>query len=140
MRYLLDTCVISELVARQPHPDVLQWIDDIAEEKIYLSVITIGEIKKGIEKLPDSRRKRELSEWLGDDLLVRFRDKILPIDTDVMLVWGKLIANLERQGKKMPAMDSLIAAIALRWELKLVTRNVDDFKYTPVAIVNPWTK
>ena len=79
MRYLLDTCVISELVARQPDPDVVRWVDGIDEDRLYLSAITIGEIKKGIEKLPESRRKRELAEWLEDDLLIRFRDKVFPL-------------------------------------------------------------
>lgn len=140
MRFLLDTCVISELIAKQPDPGLIQWIDDTAEEKIYLSVITIGEIKKGIEKLPDSSRKNELAEWLKDDLLTRFKDKTLPIDTDVMLVWGELAANLERQGRKMPAIDSLIAAIAVCRELNLVTRNETDFIHTGIPIINPWTQ
>ena len=138
MRFLLDTCVISELVAKRPDPGVVQWIDDIGEEKVYLSAITIGEIKKGIEKLPDSRRKGALTEWLEDDLLTRFRNKILPIDIGVMLVWGELTAKLEVQGRKMPAMDSLIAAVALSEKLSLVTRNEDDFKHVDIPITNPW--
>lgn len=140
MRFLLDTCAISELIAKQPNAGLVQWIDSIGEEKIYLSVITIGEIKKGIEKLTDSRRKGELTEWLKDDLLARFKDKILPIDTEVMLVWGELTASLERQGRKMPAMDSLIAAIAAHGKLNLVTRNEDDFEHTNIVVVNPWTR
>jgi predicted nucleic acid-binding protein len=138
MRFLLDTCVISELVAKQPDPALVQWVDGTAEEKLYLSVIAIGEIKKGIERLPDSRRKSELIKWLEGDLLVRFKNKILSIDTDVMLVWGELCANLERQGRKMPAIDSLIAAIAMHGKLDLVTRNEADFVHTDIAVVNPW--
>jgi tRNA(fMet)-specific endonuclease VapC len=138
MSFLLDTCVISELVARQPDPGLVQWIDGTAEEKMYLSVITIGEIKKGIERLPDSRRKSELVKWLEGDLLVRFGNKILSIDTDVMLVWGGLCANLERQGRKMPAIDSLIAAIAVHGKLDLVTRNEADFKHAGITVINPW--
>ena len=138
MRYLLDTCVISELVARQPDSRLVQWIDTMDEERLYLSVISIGEIKKGIEKLSDSSRKSALEQWLEDDLFLRFRDKILPIDTQVMLVWGELTATLERQGKSMPAMDSLIAAIALQSKLNLVTRNEDDFVYSGVPVINPW--
>jgi tRNA(fMet)-specific endonuclease VapC len=140
MKFLLDTCVISELVKKQPDPGLVDWIDSIAEERLYLSVITVGEIKKGIEKLPDSRRKSELAEWLEDELLVRFKDKILPIDTDVMLLWGELTANLDRRGRKMPAIDSLIAAIALHGNLNLVTRNEADFMHAGIRIVNPWTE
>jgi predicted nucleic acid-binding protein len=138
MRFLLDTCVISELVARQPDPDVVRWVDGIDEDRLYLSAITIGEIKKGIEKLSDSRRKSELADWLEDDLLIRFKDKILPIDTRVTLVWGELAANLEKQGRRMPAIDSLIAATALQGRLNLVTRNEGNFVYSGVAVTNPW--
>jgi tRNA(fMet)-specific endonuclease VapC len=138
MRYLLDTCVISELIASQPDPAVVRWIDSVDEERLCLSAITIGEIKKGIEKLSDSKRKRTLAEWLEHDLLLRFEGRILPIDTWVMLVWGELTASLERQGRRMPAIDSLIAATALHSELSLVTRNEDDFANSGVALVNPW--
>ena len=139
MRYLLDTCVISELVAKQPDPGVVQWVDAVDEERLYLSVISIGEISKGIYKLPDSRRKDVLTRWLEDDLLIRFRDRLLLIDTQTMLHWGELTANLEKQGKRMPAMDSLVAAIALQAALILVTRNVDDFAHSGVDLINPWT-
>jgi predicted nucleic acid-binding protein len=138
MRFLLDTCVISELVARQPDPGVVQWVDNVDEEKLFLSTITIGEIKKGIEKLSASSRRSALAEWLEDELLVRFKDKILPVDTPVMLVWGKLSADLEKQGKRMPAIDSLLAATALQGRLHLVTRNEDDFAHCGVAVINPW--
>ena len=138
MRYLLDTCVISELVAVRPNQRVMEWIDSIDPEAVYLSVITIGEIRKGIEKLPDSNRKSMLREWLEGDLLVRFRGRILPIDLDVMLVWGQMIARLELSGKKMGAMDSLIAGIALHGSLRLVTRNEGDFQHSGVQTLNPW--
>ena len=138
MRYLLDTCVIWELVSRQPHPGVVDWIDGIDEERLFLSVISIGEINKGIQKLPDSRRKDKLIGWLGDDLLIRFRDRILPIDIQTMLTWGELAASLDKQGRPMPAIDSLIAAITLQGGLTLVTRNEDDFKHAGLAVLNPW--
>ncbi|MCP4604853.1 MAG: type II toxin-antitoxin system VapC family toxin [Proteobacteria bacterium] len=140
MRFLLDTCVISELVSRQPDLGVVKWIDSIDEVKLFLSSITIGEIKKGIEKLATTNRQRALSEWLEDELLVRFKDKVLPIDTAVMLVWGKLVADLEKQGKPMPAIDSLLAATALQGGLTLVTRNEDDFAHCGAIVVNPWER
>lgn len=139
MSYLLDTCVISELVARRPNPKVLEWIDQTDETGLYLSVLTIGEIRKGIEKLPDSERKNILDAWLCEQLLVRFQDRLLPIDAPVMLRWGQLTGMLERQGKTMGAIDSLIAATALHGGLTLVTRNEIDFRHTGLPILNLWT-
>jgi predicted nucleic acid-binding protein len=138
MTFLLDTCVISELVAKQPNLRVVQWVDSIDEGKLFLSVITVGEIKRGIERLADSSRKSALAEWLEGDLLIRFTDRILPIDVQVMLVWGQLIADLEKQGRRMPAIDSLIAATCLQGGLDLVTRNESDFAHSGVTVVNPW--
>ncbi len=138
MRYLLDTCVISELVSKKPETAVIDWIDGIDDEYFYLSVITIGEIKKGIEKLPDSERKELLASWLEEDLLSRFQGRILSFETAVMLTWGSLTAKLEQEGKKLAAIDSLIAAIALTNNLTLVTRNIADFQNTGVSLLNPW--
>lgn len=138
MTFLLDSCVISELVAKRPNRAVVQWIDGIEEEKLYLSVITIGEIKKGIDKLANSARRDTLSAWLEDELLLRFRDKILPIDTAVMLVWGEMTAELETRGRPMSAIDSLIAATCLHGGLDLVTRNESDFTHSGVTVINPW--
>ena len=139
MKYLLDTCVISELVSKRPNKTVIDWIDSIDDEHIYLSVITIGEIKKGIEKLPDSARKEQLAEWLEENLLSRFQGRIVGVETSVMLNWGTLTAKLEQQGTPMPAIDSLIAAIALHGNLTLVTRNIQDFQESNVTFFNPWT-
>ncbi|MCC6300842.1 MAG: type II toxin-antitoxin system VapC family toxin [Anaerolineales bacterium] len=138
MKYLLDTCVISELVAKQPNPKVVEFADSLDPDDTCLSVITIGEIARGIEKLPRSKRKQELQTWLQEDLLVRFEGKIVLLDTNVLLEWGVLIAKLESTGKTMPAMDSLIAATARAREFILVTRNVSDFDETMVDIENPW--
>ena len=138
MKYLLDTNVISELVAKQPLAQVINWLDNTDDNLIYLSVITIGEIKKGIERLPDSKRKTMLRTWLSDELLLRFQGRILPLDTAVMLTWGNLTATLEKKGRKLPAMDSLVAAIALQGQFVLVTRNEADFVDSGVTILNPW--
>jgi tRNA(fMet)-specific endonuclease VapC len=138
MKALLDTCVISELVAKKPNPGVVEFVDGLDADDVYLSVLTIGEIIKGIEKLADSPRKAELRGWLQDDLLTRFHGKIIPLGTDIIVEWGVLTARLEAQGKPMPAIDSLIAATALEEKMSLVTRNVSDFEAAGVEILNPW--
>jgi toxin FitB len=138
MKYLLDTNIISELIARQPDERVVAWVDAQDPASIYLSVITIGEIQKGIVKLPASKRKETLAAWLRDDLLARFSGRILTITSDVMLRWGELTGMLEQAGKPLPAIVSLIAAITLQGGYALVTRNEDDFKDTGVILINPW--
>lgn len=138
MKYLLDTCVISELVVKQPNPNVVEFVDSLDPDDSFLSVITIGEISKGIEKLSKSKRKQELQAWLKDDLLIRFDGKIISLDANILVEWGILTARLEATGRTMPALDSLIAATALARQLILVTRNVSDFEETGIEIENPW--
>jgi len=138
MKYLLDTCVISELVNKTPDQNVVAFVDSLEPDDVFLSVITIGEIVKGIEKLSTSKRKRDLQTWLQEDLLIRFDGKTIALDTDVMLEWGKLLARVESAGTPLPAIDSLIAATVLTHEMTLITRNVSDFLSTDVEILNPW--
>ncbi|MBC5795658.1 type II toxin-antitoxin system VapC family toxin [Sphaerospermopsis sp. LEGE 00249] len=139
MTYLLDTCLISELVAKQPNQKVLDWVDAQIPETLYLSVITIGEIARGICKLTPSKRKESLTTWLNETLPNRFEHRILTLDVSTMVLWGNLICQLEQNVRPLPAMDSLIAAIALQHSLSLVTRNEKDFAGTGVIIVNPWS-
>jgi toxin FitB len=138
VNYILDTNVISELVAAHPDPKVINWIQAVDSNQVFLSVITIGELKKGIEKLPDSDRKVKLERWLREDLLVRFENQILVIDQETMLVWGKLVAELEIKGRPISAIDALLAATALQWQYTLVTRNTTHFALTGAALLNPW--
>jgi len=138
MRYLLDTNIISELVARTPNPRVVDWLAGADEDLLYLSVITIGEIKKGIEKLPASKRKKRLTTWLEEDLLERFAGRLVTLDVEVLLHWGELAARLERAGKTIAAIDSLMAASALVGDFLLVTRNTADFDAAGVQVMNPW--
>ena len=138
MNYILDTNVVSELVAREADQKVTNWIDSIDSESVFLSVITIGEIKKGIEKLPDSKRKKTLASWLEEDLLVRFRGRILPLEIPVLLTWGRLVASLEKEGKPLPAIDSLLAATSAQTGFTLVTRNTGDFEPTGISVFDPW--
>ncbi|RCJ17972.1 recombinase [Nostoc minutum NIES-26] len=139
MTYLLDTCLISELVVKQPNQQVVDWLDAQEPETLYLSVITIGEIAKGISKLTASKRKESLLTWLNETLPNRFEHRILGIDISTMVLWGNLVGQLELSGRPLPVMDSLIAAIALQHSLTLVTRNENDFAGTRVVIFNPWS-
>jgi len=139
MNYLLDTCVISEYTRREPNLKVIQWVDELDETALFLSAVTIGEIKKGIERLPaDSRRKQALTHWLNSELLERFSGRIYPVTVNVMLRWGTLYAGLEASGQAVSTMDSLIAATALSHHVILVTRNEDHFLPTGVEMINPW--
>ena len=140
MNYLLDTNVISELIKKQPHPQVVAWLDKQDPARVYLNVITIGEIRKGIERLAPSAQKESLQAWLHTDLLVRFAGRLLELTTGVMLRWGELTGRLETEGIVLSAMDSLIAASALHGNCSLVTRNEDDFRGTGLVIINPWTE
>lgn len=138
MNYILDTNVISELVAARPNPNVIEWIQSVDSNQVFLSVIAIGELKKGIEKLVDSDRKVRLDHWLHEDLLVRFENHLLLIDLQTMLLWGSLVAQLESIGQPISAIDSLLAATGLQWQYILVTRNKAHFERTGVALLNPW--
>jgi toxin FitB len=138
VNYILDTNVISELAVARPSQKVIDWIGSIDSEQVYLSVLTIGELKKGIDKLPDSERKTRLDVWMREDLLVRFEGHILNIDIGTMLIWGSLIARLEASGRPISAIDSLLAATALQRQYTLVTRNSTDFTETGISLINPW--
>lgn len=138
MTYLLDTCLISETITKQPNQQVLDWLDAQLSEILYLSVITIGEIAKGISKLTVSKRKESLTKWLNETLPHRFKNRILGLDIATMILWGNLVAELEQNGRPLPAMDSLIAATAVQNSLTLVTCNEKDFAGTKVLIINPW--
>lgn len=138
MRYLLDTCVLSEFRRPQPNSNVIRWMDSVDEEDLCISVISIGEIRHGIEKMQPSVRRNDLALWLEKGLIPRFDRRVIMIDIDVMLVWGPLMAKTEKAGKKMSAMDGLIAATALTKNLTLVTRNINDFSVCGVQLINPW--
>jgi len=138
LKYLLDTNIISELISKQPNENVLSFLEKKDEDSIFLSVITIGEIKSGIEKLQDHNKKTTLLIWLHDDLLKRFSGRIVDIDVEIMLEWGKLNQKLKCIGKPMPIMDSLIASTSSIKNFILVTRNEKDFQNIEVNIINPF--
>jgi len=138
VKYLLDTNIISELISKQPNENVLSFLEKKDESSIFLSVITIGEIKSGIEKLQDHNKKTTLLTWLHDDLLNRFSGRIVDIDVEIMLEWGKLNQKLKCIGKPMPIMDSLIASTSSSKNFILVTRNEKDFQNLDINIINPF--
>jgi predicted nucleic acid-binding protein len=137
MNYLLDTCILSEFTRREPDKRVIQSMNGIDEEKLFLSVITIGEIQRGIERLPESHRKNELIIWLNDGLVDRFDQRVVDIDTPIMFLWGLLTARMETIGQPMAIMDSLIAATALDKNLIVATRNTLHFRFCGAQVVNP---
>ena len=138
MNFLVDTCVISEVISRRPNDRVVKWIDSIDPDSVFLSALTLGEIRRGIEQAKDLKRKSQLDNWLKSELLVRFHNQIVAIDTEVVLVWGELTGRLAVNGTPMPAVDSLIAATAIHYDFMLVTRNVSDFRHSGVKMFNPW--
>ena len=135
---LLDTCVISELVKPRPDENVVRWVDSVDERRLFLSVLTIGELEKGITKLPESPRKTELRAWLEHDLMERFAGRILPVDAAVAVTWGRIQGEAERAGLKLPVIDSLLAASAEVHRFILATRNVVDFDRCGASVLNPW--
>ncbi len=138
MNYLLDTCLVSELIKKKPEPRVVGWVRDQPEERLYLSVLTLGELQKGIAKLKDLQRAEKLQAWLDDDLLERFAGRILDVTPGVASIWGRIQGQAERAGRTMQVIDSLIAATALDIGASVVTRNVEDLEASSVEIVNPW--
>jgi predicted nucleic acid-binding protein len=136
--FLLDTNCVSELI--RPHPDrrVMEWADSTNESSLHLSVLTLGEIRKGIAALPQGKRRTKLETWLEVDLKARFHGRILAVDADVADRWGLLTAEAKRKGKPLPVIDGLLAATALHHNLTVVSRNVSDLAATRVPVLNPW--
>lgn len=138
MKYLLDTCVVSELIRKQADAQVVRWIQDCDEDCTYLSVLTIGEIQKGIAKLADIKRKAAIQRWLDADLRNRFESRILPITQEVALAWGLLQGEAEARGNPIPTIDGLIGATAITYNLTVVTQNEADIVQTGARVLNPW--
>lgn len=136
--FLLDTNVISELVRPRPNPHVTHWLDATNEDLFALSVLTIGEIRKGIATLTDSPRKLRLEAWLSGGLLPRFDGRVLPIDQTIAERWGEITGSLAMRGFPLPVIDGLLAATSLHHNLTLVTRNTRDVALTGVRVFDPW--
>ncbi len=136
--YLLDTNCVSEAVRSHPEPRVMSWLETVDEALLYLSVLTLGEIRKGVASLPQSRRRTSLESWLNVELQARFATRILPIDLAVADRWGLLAAAAKNQGRALSTIDGLLAATATHRNLTIVSRNDSDFAGMQVQVFNPW--
>ena len=138
MSYLLDTCVISEFARPAPSPGIVRWLDAQAEDQLYLSVVTLGEIARGVARLPDSRRRRRLAAWLHHDVRERFAQRLLPVSAQVALRWGELSGRAAASGVQISMADGIIAATALVHGLVVATRDVADLTATGAVVFSPW--
>lgn len=136
MSYLIDTNVLSELRRKEPNAKVVAWFSARPSQTLYLSVLTLGEIRKGIEGVNDKARHQSLVDWLEVELPNYFLGRLLPIDQEVADRWGRLMATA---GRPLPAIDGLLAATAARHDLAIVTRNVKDFAGLGIPVIDPWT-
>lgn len=136
--FLLDTNCISELVRVKPDRRVMEWMDAADESLLYLSVLTLGEIRKGLASLAQGKRRTRLETWLELELQARFARRILPIDAPVADRWGLLAAQARLKGATLPVIDGLLAATALHYNLTVVSRNAADFASTQTPVLNPW--
>lgn len=137
---MLDTCAISEMVSVKPNAKVLRWFEQQAEESLFISVITSGEIQKGINQLTTGKRKLKIEAWFFDELVPSFQGRIIYLDEKIMATWARMIAELRAQGIVRPSFDSLIEATALHHNLILVTRNEKNFQNSKVSILNLWDR
>ena len=138
MNVLLDTNVVSEAMRKQPSARVLGWIEAQVEESLFISAITIGELRRGSLILADGKRRKALLQWIETGIKAEFAGRILPLDIAVMESWADLQAAMAKSGRALPVMDSLLAATALTHGLTLATRNIADFEAAGIALLNPW--
>ena len=137
MSFLLDTNAVSEWVKPRPNPGLIGWMESTDEDRVFLSVVTLAEVRYGVERLASGAHRRRLEEWLGRELPLRFEGRMLPVDANVAEAWGKMVARSEATGRPIGAMDAFLAATAEVHHLTLVTRNVSDFRVLN-AVLNPW--
>lgn len=138
VRYLIDTCVISELAKSAPSQRVKAWATENDEGSFYLSVLTFGELHKGIARLTSSRKRERLHLWVEHDLKERFRNRVLDIDSRIAKAWGEIQGRSEANGRPMRGIDSLVAATGVAHELTVVTRNTAEMEQSGVLLLNPW--
>ena len=138
MSFLLDTNVVSEWVRPQPDRNVISWLAEVDEDRVFISVISFAEIRRGIEMLAAGRRHERLATWLAEELPLRFEERILDTDRQVADTWGVLMARGQKIGLTLGSMDAIVAATAEAHGLILVTRNVKDFRRLEISLLDPW--
>lgn len=138
MSFLLDTNVVSEIAKPRPDQGVMDWLESVDQDRLFLSAISLAELRQGVERLDDGRRKSALDLWLRDDLPERFEGRLLSVDPAIADRWGRIVAKARAAGRPMGAMDAFLAATAEQHRLTLVTRNLSDFEITGVKLFNPW--
>jgi toxin FitB len=138
VNFLLDTNVISESMKPRPNPGLIGWIEATDEDRIFLSVVSLAELRYGVERMAVGKRRSLLEQWLQDELPLRFEGRILPVDDAVADVWGRTVSRNEAAGRPISTMDAFLAATAETHQLTLVTRNVSDFSLLK-AVLNPWS-
>jgi toxin FitB len=138
MSFLLDTNVVSEWTKPQPNAGVITWLEKADEDRVFLSVATLAELRHGVDRLASGARRKKLDSWLSEELPLRFESRILPVTAEVADEWGRVIARCEASGRPMAAMDGVIAATAAVHGLTLVTRNTSDFETALKGMLNPW--
>ncbi|WP_180902599.1 type II toxin-antitoxin system VapC family toxin [Martelella soudanensis] len=138
MNLLLDTNVLSEVTKPRPEGRVLLWLDGLDEDRCFISVVSLAEIRRGVALMDDGRKRDALAEWLAHDLPQRFEHRVFAVDERVALAWGDLMGEAKRRGRGMSSMDGLIAATAMAYDLVLATRNVKDFEGFGMDLIDPW--
>jgi toxin FitB len=139
MSFLLDTNVVSEWIRDRPNDGVVAWLAEVDEDRVFLSVVTLAELRHGIARLPSGVRRARLEDWLATDLPLRFEGRILGIESSVALAWGDVVAERAHAGRPIGAMDAFIAATSRVHDLEVVTRNAGDFEGSVRSTLNPWT-
>jgi predicted nucleic acid-binding protein len=138
--FLLDTNVISEWIKPQPDRNVISWLAEVDEDRVFISVISFAEVRHGVELLPAGRRRERLAQWLAEELPARFEDRILAIDQHVAETWGVIMAGRQKIGLRLSSMDAFVAATAETYALTLVTRNIKDFERVGISLLDPWER
>ncbi|EJC83136.1 putative nucleic acid-binding protein [Rhizobium leguminosarum bv. trifolii WSM2297] len=138
MRLLLDTNILSEVTKPKPDARVLEWLDGLDEDRTFISIVSVAEIRRGVALMDKGRKRDALAEWLAQDLTQRFDARIIPVDEPVALAWGDLMGLAKRSGRGLSSMDGLIAATAIAHDLTLATRNTRDFEGFGIELIDPW--